>query len=238
MITYSRSATYYDALVAAAGKDYARESVLIGDLIERYRRSPGRALLDVGCGTGRHLEHLRQRFDCEGLDIDRGMLAVAAERSPGVRFHLADMIAFNVGRQFDAVVCLFGSIAYLPTIQRFEQTIAGFARHLLPGGVAIVEPWLRPDQWDEGRVSARFADLPGLKIARMHVGRRDENVAILNFHYMVAMRDGVRTFEETHRLILLSDEQYQTAFLRAGFELHRGRDILDGRDLYVGVLPT
>lgn len=237
MITFSRSAMHYDALVAAGGKDYARESALFGDLVDRYKRSPGRSLLDVGCGTGRHLEYLQQRFECEGLDLDRGMLSVAAERCPNVRFHLADMIAFNLGRRFDAIVCLFGSIAYLPTVQRFEQAIAGFARHLLPGGVAIVEPWLRADEWEEGRVSARFADLPDLKIARMHVGRRDENVAILNFHYMVAMRDGVRTFEETHRLMLLSDEHYQAAFLRAGFELHHGTRVLDGRDLYVGVLP-
>jgi SAM-dependent methyltransferase len=237
VITYSRSAQYYDALITAGGKDYARESALVADLVERYKRSPGRELLDVACGTGRHIEHLRERFTCEGLDIDRGMLAVAQERSPDVRFHLADMIGFNLGRRFDVITCLFGSIAYLPTVQRFEQTIASFARHLVPGGVAIVQPWLRPDEWEDGHPHASFADLPEVKIARMHVGRRDEATAILSFHYMVAMRDGVRTFEETHRLLLLGDEHYRGAFLRAGFELHQGRAVLSGRDLYVGVLP-
>ncbi len=237
MITYARSAQYYDALLSAGGKDYARESALIVDLVERYKRSPGRELLDVACGTGRHIECLRERFECEGLDIDRGMLAVAQERCPDVRFHLADMIGFNLGKRFDVITCLFGSIAYLPTIQRFEQTIASFARHLVPGGIAIVQPWLSTDEWEDGHPHASFADLPELKIARMHVGRRDESTAILSFHYMVAMRDGVRTFEETHRLLLLGEEQYRTAFLRAGFELHQGRAVLSGRDLYVGVLP-
>lgn len=235
MITYSRSALYYDALVDAGGKDYAREADVVRDLIGRYKRAAGNALLDVGCGTARHLEQLARDFDCEGLDIDRGMLGVASERCRSIRLHLADMIAFNLGRRFDAIVCLFGSIAYVPTVQRFEQTLAGFARHLVPGGVAIVEPWLRPEEWEEGRVSARFADLPALKIARMHVGRRDENVAIINFHYMVASRDGIRTFEEPHRLLLLSHAQYNVAFQRAGFELHRGTRVLDGRDVYVGV---
>lgn len=237
MITYARSAQYYDALLAAAGKDYARESALITDLIERYKRSAGRTLLDIACGTGRHLEYLRERFECEGLDIDRGMLAVAAERCPGLRFHLLDMIGFNLGRRYDIITCLFGSIAYLPTTQRLEQTIASFARHLAPGGVAIVEPWLRPHEWEEGRLSARFANLPDIKIARMLVSRRDDCVAILNFHYMVGMSDGIRTFEEMHRLMLFGDEQYRSAFLRAGFELHQGTQVLDGRDLFVGVLP-
>jgi SAM-dependent methyltransferase len=235
MIAYSRSATYYDALLDAAGKDYAREAIVIGDLAERYKRSRGRTLLDVACGTGRHLEHFQVRFECEGLDIDRGMLAIATERCPEVHLHLTDMIGFNLGKRFDVITCLFGSIAYLPTVQRFEQTVGSFARHLVPGGVAIVEPWLRPDEWEEGRVSARFADLPDLKIARMHVGRRDADTAILNFHYMVAMRDGIRNFEETHRVMLLSDAQYRVAFSRAGFELRR--DVLNGRDLYVGVFP-
>ncbi len=235
MLTYSRSAVYYDALLDAGGKNYAREAAVVCELIERYKRAPGRRLLDAGCGTGRHVEHLRERFECEGLDIDRGMLAVAAERCPDVRFHLTDMIGFNLGTRFDAIVCLFGSIAYLPTVQRFEQTIANFARHLVPGGVAIVEPWLRPYEWEDGRIGASFADLPEMKIARMHVARRDDCVAILNFHYMVGMRDGIRNFEETHRLLIMNDDQYRSAFLRAGFELHQGTQVIGGRDLFVGV---
>ncbi|MGH7738141.1 MAG: class I SAM-dependent DNA methyltransferase [Candidatus Tyrphobacter sp.] len=235
MLTYSRSALYYDALLATSGKNYARESLVIGELVDRYKRSAGRRLLDAGCGTGRHLEHLSRRFDCEGLDIDRGMLALAAERCPNVKLHFTDMIGFNLGERFDIITCLFGSIAYLPTLQRFEQTIANFARHLVPGGIAIVEPWLRPHEWEDGRVNASFADLPDMKIARMHVNRRDENVALLNFHYMAAMRDGVRSIEETHRLLILSDDQYREAFLHAGFELHAGSQVLGGRDLFVGV---
>ncbi len=236
MITFSRSAQYYDALLTASGKNYARESAVVGELIARYKRSPGNRLLDVGCGTGRHLEYLCERFECEGLDIDRSMLGAASERCPKARLHLTDMIGFNIGTRFDAIVCLFGSIAYLPTIQRFDQTVANFARHLAPGGVAIVEPWLKPNEWEDGKVVASFADLPEMKIARMHVTRRDDCTAILNFHYMVALRDGVRSFEETHRLMLLTDEQYRAAFLRAGFELHQGTHVLGDRDVFVGVL--
>ena len=37
------------------------------------------SLLDVGCGTGRHLELLRQRYEVEGLDLS------PAEGSVGFR---------------------------------------------------------------------------------------------------------------------------------------------------------
>jgi SAM-dependent methyltransferase len=204
-------------------------------LIQAHKRSDGNALLDVGCGTGAHLSHLRQWYESEGLDVDRAMLIVAQERLRDVPLHLQDMIGFNLGARFDAIVCLFSSIGYAPNIRLLEQTLETFAKHLKPGGVAIIEPWVRPEQWRDGEVDARFADEPDLKVARMSVSRRDGNVSIFNFNFMVAGRDGVRTFSEAHRLMLFTDEEYRRAFQRARFELVYDADGLTGRGLYIGI---
>lgn len=74
---YAKSAAYYDAVCAASGKDYARESEHLHALIRQHKRSPGQALLDVACGTGSHLAYLRQWYEVEGLDLDPAMLAIA-----------------------------------------------------------------------------------------------------------------------------------------------------------------
>lgn len=234
MSIYARSAAYYDAIQEARGKNYAREAALVHGEIAQRKRSDGNALLDVGCGTARHIEHLREWYDCEGLDVDRAMLAIAVARLPGLTVHCQDMIGFNLDRRFDVVTSLFGSVAYVPNVRLLEQTLETFYRHLKPGGVAIVEPWLRPADWHDGLVDARFADKPDLKVARMSVSRRDGNVSILNYSFMVAGRDGVRTFNEPHRLMLFTDEEYRRAFAHARFSVEYVEGGPSGRGLFLG----
>lgn len=231
---YTQSAKYYDALYGSLGKDYAAESDRIAHIIRERCRSGGNALLDVACGTGKHVEHLRDRFECEGLDVARSMVEISSERNPGVPFHLGDMIGFNLAKRFDVIICMFGAIAYAPNAQRLDQTLGTFARHLKPGGVVIVEPWVRPEDWKDGAVHALFVDEPNLKVARMSVSRRDANVSVLNFHYMVASRDGIRTFTEPHRLTLFTSEEYRNAFRKAGLFVEFDEDGFFGRGLYVG----
>ncbi|HEV3153882.1 MAG TPA: class I SAM-dependent methyltransferase [Candidatus Baltobacteraceae bacterium] len=232
---YTQSAKYYDALYRALGKDYEKEAAHVREIVEQRCRSGGNALLDVGCGTGRHLEYLREHFTCEGLDVERTMLDIARDRNPDVPFHLGDMMGFNLGKRFDAIVSLFGAIGTMPNVGRLDQTLQTFARHLRPGGVVIVEPWLRPEDWKDGSVHALYVDEPDLKVARMSVSRRDGNVSILNFHYMVASRDGIRTFTEPHRLTLFTDDEYRNAFRKAGLYVEfEEPGLTAGRGLYVG----
>lgn len=231
---FTQSAKYYDALYGALHKDYRREALRIEEIIAERCRSGGTDLLDLACGTGKHIEVFRERFTCEGLDVDRTMLDLARARNPGVTFHLADMIGYNLGKRFDAIVCLFSSIGYVPNVQRLDQTLATCARHLKPGGVVIVEPWLKPKDAQDGFLNALYVDEPELKVARMSVSRLDGNVSILNFHYMVASRDGIRNFTEPHRLTLFSDDEYRGAFTKARLFVDYDEHGLDGRGLYVG----
>jgi ubiquinone/menaquinone biosynthesis C-methylase UbiE len=230
---YTQSARYYDALYDSLGKDYAAEATRIEEIVRERCRSGGNALLDVACGTGKHIEQLRDRFACEGLDVARSMIDIAQQRNPDVQFHSGDMIGFNLGKRYDVIICMFGAIAYAPNAQRLDQTLQTFARHLKAGGVVIVEPWIPPEEWKDGTVNALYVDQPELKVARMSVSRRDANVSVLNFHYMVASRDGIRTFTEPHRLTLFTADEYRNAFRKAGLFVdvdERGF----GRGLYVG----
>ncbi len=111
-----------------------------------------------------------------------------------------------------------------------------FARHLRPGGVLIVEPWYSPDQWKDGNLAALFVDEPDLKVARMNVSRRDANVSIINFHYMVGSSDGIRTFTEPHRLTLFTHDEYRQALTRARFTVEHDEQGLMQRGLYIATL--
>ena len=123
-------------------KDYRGEAEKLRDIIRRSEPD-AKALLDVACGTGVHLEHLTDWFGVEGLDADPGLLAVARNRLPDVPLHEADMRHFELGRKFDVITCLFSSIGYMVAEPDLRQAIANMARHLSPRGLLIVEPWFR-----------------------------------------------------------------------------------------------
>src|SRR6266550_3533357 len=227
---FSRSARLYDAIYASV-RDYRREAAELDRLIQE--RKPGaRTLLDVACGTGAHLEHL-SGYELEGLDLDPEMLAVARERLPNVPFHEGDMADFDLGKLFDAVVCMFSSIGYVRTEGRLRSAVASMSRHLEPGGVLVVEPWLTPEVWLDRHVGAVFVDEPELKIARMNVSQRDGDVSIVDFQYLVGTPDAVEHFSERHELGLFTVDQHLDAFRAAGLEADHDPEGPMGRGLYV-----
>lgn len=229
---FAKSERFYDAIYS--WKDYAEEARRLKVLIAAHQRAPGRALLDVACGTGGHVPFLRDDFAYEGLDLDPEMLAIARERNPGIPFHQGNMLDFDLKRQFDVITCLFSSIAYARTPQQLAQATATMARHVRPGGVLIIEPFITPEAWIEGHPAAIFVDQPDLKIARMNVGTREDDVAILDFHYLVATPAGVEHFSERHELGLFTDAQYQRAFTTAGLDVTHEAEGLMGRGIYIG----
>jgi SAM-dependent methyltransferase len=233
---FIKSERFYDAIYS--WKRYDEEAARLETFIAQYKRSPGNTWLDIACGTGGHVPYLRDAFTYEGLDLDLKMLAIARERHPGIPFHEGDMVDFDLGRQFDIVSCLFSSIAYARTVPRLRQTVANMARHLRPGGVMLVGPFFPPEAWAVGSPHALFLDQPDLKIARMNVSGREGDVAILDFHYLVATPDGVEHFTERHELGLFRDEDYRDAFAAACLGVAYDAEGLIGRGLYIGTRPV
>jgi SAM-dependent methyltransferase len=226
---------HYDALYAF--KDYADEAEQLARLI-RERNPAARSLLDVACGTGRHLELLRIDFEVAGVDLDEGLLAVARERLPLVPLHIGDMRTLDLGRRFDAVTCLFSAIGHLADASELERAIAAMASHLEPGGVLIVEPWLEPHAWVSGRLHLLTVDEPDVKIARVTVPSQRNRTSIVDFHYLVATSDGVETLEERMELELFTTEEQLQAFERAGLEVEHDPEGLIGRGLFIGRKPA
>jgi SAM-dependent methyltransferase len=232
---FARSARYYDAIYGF--KDYAAEAERVHREIQA-RRPGARTLLDVACGTGGHLAHLAGRYDAEGVDLSQEQIEVARSRLPEVPLHVADMTELDLGRRFDAVTCLFSSIGYTGTVERMRTAIAAMARHLEPGGVLIVEPWLTPDVWQDGLLSSLFVDEDDIKIARLAVSRTEGRTSIMDMEHLVAtVEEGVQHFVEHHELGLFTVEEQLEAFRAAGLEVDHDPEGLIGRGLFAGVAP-
>jgi len=238
---FSKSAQYYDEIYASMDKDYAAEASKTHQLIQKYqhsrlmdKRSPGKSLLDVACGTGLHADHLSKYYQVEGLDLDRQMLSVAKKKHPNIRFQQGDMTDFDLGRQFDAIVCLFSSIGYVKTKSRLQKAMRAMSRHLLPGGVLLVEPWFSPEQWHAGRAFMTQIDKPDLKIVRMsHSGQRGK-ISLLEFQYLIGTAKGIDHQVEVHELGLFTHQEYLDTFKGTGLSVTHDPQGLDGRGLYIG----
>jgi len=117
-------------------------------LLEELSLPPGGAILDVGCGTGRHAVQLAKRgFAVTGLDLSEQMLAqaAAAAKAQDVRVEWvhADATRFSLPKKYDAAICLCeGSFGLLgqgdDPIEQPLSILANISRSLKPGAKALL----------------------------------------------------------------------------------------------------
>ena len=101
--------------------------------------------LDVCCGTGAELAHLRRlaRGRTIGIDFSHGMLAEARRRlGAGVELVYGDALSLPFEHEVDVVTCV-GALGHVdaPDEARF---VAGIARALRPGGRFVFATSRRP----------------------------------------------------------------------------------------------
>ncbi len=227
---FTKTAKHYDAVYS--GKDYEAESELLMSMI-RERAPEAKTLLDVACGTGKHLEHLVKVFDCTGVDLDNEMLAVASERVPPVTLHTGDMCDFTLDTRFDVVTCLFSSIGCTKTVERMEQATVNMASHLKSGGLLIIEPWITPEAWLVGKISSTTVETDDFVVNRMTVAEPVERGRVV-LEYLIGESGGISRVTETHEMGWFTHEEYVSAFQKAGLDNRHIEHGLFSRGLYIG----
>ena len=235
---YHELAEHYDGLYS--WKDYRSEARRLAALAERFGRSDGVRWLDVACGTGHHLEHLRAAYSVVGVDASPEMLHVARRRLPGVRLIRGDMRTFRLAEEFDVVSCLFSAIGALRTERDVRRTLGNLARHTAPGGVVIVEPWIDPSSYRPGHVHLTKWEGPSEKVVRVAYSQRRGDRSVIHYQYLVGVQGrGVRHYEETDVGLMVPRRRLlawmEAAGLRARY-LPRG--LTGNRGLLVGTKPS
>lgn len=117
---------------------YGNDLVDLVRAIAREREDGGgRALriLDVGCGTGAHLDALGEIGDAVGVDASPAMVARARDAHPRADVRVADACALPFEGAFDVAF----SNAVFHWIPDQDALLASVARALADGGVLVAE---------------------------------------------------------------------------------------------------
>ncbi len=134
MESYDKFSAFYDAVMG----DRANTALRLRKLIARNKPNT-KTVLELACGTGAVLTHLAKEYEVSGLDLSSRMLSVARKKLPGARFYRADMVAFDAGKKFDVILCVFDSINHVLEFADWKRVFSRVDAHLVEDGLFIFD---------------------------------------------------------------------------------------------------
>lgn len=125
---YETFSFYYDALTENV--NYPARAAYLDGLVQKYKQSAGKVMLDLACGTGTMTEKMAERgYDMIGVDYSEGMLGQAMEKKIEkqlpIQYVCQDMRELELYGTVDAVICTLDSLNHLPS---FEDVTTVFQR--------------------------------------------------------------------------------------------------------------
>ena len=206
---------YYHNLYAH--RDAAEATRFVDALIARLQPRPDAAVLDLGCGTGRHARRLADAgLDVTGVDLAAESIRTArAHAHDHLRFARHDMrVPFGV-ETFDYVFNLFTSFGYFDRAEEHLAVARNVATALKPGGVFVLDylnvraavARLRPHETIE-RDGVRYT-----------ISRRTD-AAHLYKRIAIEAPDGSTTLEYEERVAMFSLEDFRLMLALYGLTLN------------------
>lgn len=125
---YDKTARIYDQRHDSPATRILRKKEVY--MIRKYAK--GR-VLDIGCGTGYHMEHAGPGLDITGIDISEEMLKISRANGLNVKNGNAEEIPFP-DSSFDTAFCFFTVLNMCDSAKAIKE----MARALKPGGCALL----------------------------------------------------------------------------------------------------
>lgn len=189
---YYLYANFYDIFNKYRNYDFEGKYLL--DMLQNRKR-----VLDVGCGTGTHLDILKNLgYVVEGIDISPKMLAVAKTKVK-CPLHKANVLDFKLDEKFSAIICMRSVLNHLESYDEFKTAIKNMLLNLENGGMIIID-------LDNKRVNGTIED------------KVDGNRRILELKYdnekeiqyrKISFFIGTKKFEMEHRYLIYNPKKIE-----------------------------
>lgn len=207
------------------------------DLYRALAARTGGPILEIAAGSGRVAVPLAEAgYEVTAVDISPAMLArakrAAAEAGTGARLEwiVADLIGLRLpgGDKFRLAILALNSILLLDTRDVQAAALETMARHLLPGGIAVVDVWLpSADELAryDGRIGLEYVRKDpesGLLVTKTAAAQHEQATGhvVLTAIYEEGEQGGaVRRWVREDRLRLLNADELRAMAESAGLEI-------------------
>ena len=182
------------------------------DFIEACLKAHGpkeaKRLLDIGCGSGRHLTELATRgYQLAGVDLSPEMVAYVNEQAKPSRLPITatvgDLRRLALTGTYDAAFCFMDTFRFLLTNQEILSHLRAVAKLLVPGGLYLTDFWV-PNQWD----------MIGNEIHQWEQTEGDTTVRVFYLQHPETIDPVAQTFED--ELVFEVHENGDTKEIRGG----------------------
>jgi SAM-dependent methyltransferase len=213
-----RTAFAEDYLWLYAHRSEREAAAQVRIAIEHLPFKSGHKVLDIACGSGRHmLAFARKKAVVTGVDLSKTLIAQARkrfrERELPVTLLVGDMRDLKYREVFDGATIWFTSIGYFSTISEDQKVITGLSSALKSRGwwwidlinPAHLEANLVP--YSERRRSGPYGQAKVVENRRIRDGRVEKDIII---------HDSAGKREYRERVRLYRPEQFGNLIKKAG----------------------
>jgi len=211
MMVFTDIAPFYD--LVKSHRNHDAEAASIRGLIQQHAPQ-AKTVLEVACGTGTLLARLKG-YERIGVDASAPMLEQARKKlSDDVTLVHGKMEDFQLPRPgVEVLLLLDGAIGYVGPAE-LEPTLQALARHLVSGGLLVVEPWYTPDEWEPKKIHVTHHADDVVTVVRVAYGYPDGRI---DFHTTIGSISGLHTFDGHADFTLHPEVVMVEAFQTAGF---------------------
>ena len=212
--------------------EYAEEAALYVEMIRGAARRPVREVLELGSG-GNNASHMKRHFAMTLVEPSEGMRELSRRLNPECEHVPGDMRDVRLGRLFDAVF-VHDAVMYMTTEGDLRAALATVAKHLAPGGVALVAPDATAETFSEAAEHGGGEDAKGRQ-ARYLEWTLPPAPGGTSFetHYAFLLRepDGtVRAAHDVHREGLFPRATWLGLFREVGLAARLAPRTIDGSE--------
>lgn len=234
ILTFRRGySEVYDALYQ--DKDYESEASYICETLAEFGLAANPKILEVGMGTGKHAQILRNMIEGStflGIEPSLDMAEQAISRGLDVLHGDATTVMPSLERQsFDCLLALFHVASYIAVDASIDLFFTQAASCLRPHGLLFFDVWHQPAVASIGMSRRKKTVLlpDGGKVERVATPSLDLGNSQASVTYKIKIdRPGknLEELDELHVLRFFTPAEVKNALTRAGFELVETHEFL------------